>query len=132
MIVLFGQDYDSHFSLLSKATKRTHETYKKQKLYYLYYYELRLVFILDSPAYYRVPRMIQKVAGILVSWQIVDDVFDKCDEQNRQLISKAVSLCLFMLLLVISIVLKYPLQTFLFHFLNIKNKKHTSLFFFKF
>ncbi|VDK69576.1 unnamed protein product [Onchocerca ochengi] len=49
----------------------------------------RLVFVLDSPAYYRVPRMIQKVAGILVSWQIVDDVFDKCDEQNRQLISKA-------------------------------------------
>ncbi|VDO34990.1 unnamed protein product [Onchocerca flexuosa] len=49
----------------------------------------RLVFILDSPAYYRVPRLIQKVADILVSWQIVDDIFDKCDEQNRQLISKA-------------------------------------------
>ncbi|VBB31086.1 unnamed protein product [Acanthocheilonema viteae] len=37
----------------------------------------------------RVPRMIQNIAGVFVSWQIVDDVFDECDEQSKQLISKA-------------------------------------------
>ncbi|EJD73764.1 hypothetical protein LOAG_18833 [Loa loa] len=37
----------------------------------------------------RVPRMTESIAGISVSWQIVDGVLDECDEQSKRLISKA-------------------------------------------
>ncbi|MCP9259718.1 hypothetical protein DINM_003073 [Dirofilaria immitis] len=37
----------------------------------------------------RVPRLTQNIAGVLVSWKIVNDVFDSCDENSKQLISKA-------------------------------------------
>uniref|UniRef100_A0AAF5Q5Y6 p-granule-associated protein DEPS-1 second OB-fold domain-containing protein n=1 Tax=Wuchereria bancrofti TaxID=6293 RepID=A0AAF5Q5Y6_WUCBA len=37
----------------------------------------------------RVPQMIESIAGIFVSWQIVDDIFDECCEQSKQLIMKA-------------------------------------------
>nr|CRZ24240.1 Bm9851 [Brugia malayi] len=37
----------------------------------------------------RVPQVFQSVANIFVSWQIVDDIFDECCEEDKQLIMKA-------------------------------------------
>ncbi|CAG9537438.1 unnamed protein product [Cercopithifilaria johnstoni] len=37
----------------------------------------------------RIPGMVQNIAGVFVSWQIVGDVVDECDEQSKQLIKRA-------------------------------------------
>uniref|UniRef100_A0A0R3RL22 S1 motif domain-containing protein n=1 Tax=Elaeophora elaphi TaxID=1147741 RepID=A0A0R3RL22_9BILA len=37
----------------------------------------------------RVPQMFQNVGGIFVSWQIVGNVLEECDEQSKQLINRA-------------------------------------------
>lgn len=48
------------------------------------------VLMLVSPLYYRVPQMVENVSGAFVSWQIVGDVLDECDEKSNQLLKKAV------------------------------------------
>lgn len=74
----------------SRAIRKIHWTCGEPLIYSIYF---------GNPPYYRVPQIIEKSAGISVSWQVVGDVSDECNERSRQLIVKAVSLHLLKLLL---------------------------------